>query len=185
MYDSYIICIFANKFSKPFVEATTEEVLLAQRMYRRQSRSMMPFSPLNPRYYNVSPNPALQRVWFTYQRDDASPFVAMVLHHEARFGCLLDRLATRIATNIVFAHPAQRFARHLQRADVDVSVLCLDTRPEDSPFGACHCLEIAWLFGSWQQWQDAPMIGSMSHAQWQEQSHLFRRHWTDFVKGNQ
>lgn len=176
---------FSRFLGKPFVDATTEEVLHAQRMYRRQSHSMMPFSPLLPRYYELPPNPALQRVWFTYQRDDASPFVAMVLHHEARFGSLLDRLATRIATNIVFAHPAQRFARHLQRAGVDVSVLCLDTRPEGSPFGACHCLEIAWLFGSWQQWQPAPMIGTISQAQWQAQSRLFRRHWTDFVKGNQ
>ena len=176
---------FSELLDKPFVEATTEKVLLAQHMYRRQSRSMMPFSPLNPGYYNLPPNPALQRVWFTYQCDDASPFVAMVLHHEARFGSVLDYLATRIATNVVFAHPAKRFARHLQRAGVDVSVLCLDTRPEGSPFGACHCLEIAWLFGAWQRWKTAPMMGTMSQAQWQQQSCLFRQRWTDFVKGGE
>lgn len=176
---------FSRLLGKSYVDATTEEVLHAQRMYRRQSRSIMPFSPLNPRYYDLPPNPALQRVWITYQRDDASPFVAMALHHENRFGSLLDRLAMRIATNIVFAHPAQRYARHLQQSGVEVSVQCLDTQPKNSPFGACHCLEIAWLFGSWQHWQSSPMIGTMSQTQWQQQSRLFRRHWRDFVKGNQ
>lgn len=176
---------FSEILDKPFLDATCEDILLAQRSYRRKSRSMMPFSPLNPSYYELPPNSALQRVWITYQLDDASPFVAMVLHHEAHFGSIFDRWATRIATNIVFARPAQRFARHLQRAGVDVSVQCLDIQPKGSPFGACHCLEIAWLFGAWQRWKTAPMMGTMSQAQWQQQSCLFRQRWTDFVKGGE
>lgn len=176
---------FLALLGKPYVEATMEEVLAAQRRYIQQSRSMMPFGPILPRYYESPTNSALQRVWITYQREDASPFVAMALHHEACFGSILDRLATRIATNAVFAHSAQRYARHLQRAGVEVSVQCLDTQPEGSSYGSCHCLELAWLFGRWHDWQAAPLVGAMSQAQWQEQSRLFRRHWTDFVKGNQ
>jgi len=174
---------FSALLGKPFIAATTEDILAAQRQYMAHSRSMMPFSPLNPRFFELPPNPALRRVWITYQLEDASPFVAMALHHETRFGNILDRLATRIATAKVFARPAMRYARCLQQHGVETSVQCLDIQPAGSPFGACHCLELAWLFGSWQRWQAAPMIGSMSQSKWQQQSRLFRRQWIGFVKG--
>ncbi len=174
---------FSALLGKSFVSATTEEILAAQAQYMAQSRSMMPFSPLNPRYMELAPNPALRRVRIMYQHDDAAPFVAMALHHQSGFGNIFDRLATRVATAKTFAQPAMRYAHHLQQAGVNASVQSLNIRPAGSPFGACHCLEVAWLFGSWQRWQNAPMTGAMTQSEWQLQSRLFRRQWTDFVKG--
>ncbi|MBV9847304.1 MAG: carboxylesterase/lipase family protein, partial [Kutzneria sp.] len=33
-----------------------------------------------------------------------------------------------------------------------------DWRPEGSPFGACHCLELPFVFGNPSAWRDAPML---------------------------
>ena len=45
---------------------------------------------------------SLEKVLITWQKDDASPFVAMRLKHENCFGGLIDRLATRFSTWFVF-----------------------------------------------------------------------------------
>jgi len=34
-----------------------------------------------------------------------------------------------------------------------------DWQPRRSPLGACHCIELPFLFGTQGAWSDAPMLG--------------------------
>ncbi|MUL84273.1 MULTISPECIES: carboxylesterase family protein [unclassified Mycolicibacterium] len=87
-----------------------------------------------------------------YTREDAAPFAAM-------FGQAAGGEATEALTKLIFGAPTEELAatwtRHGGRA-VDYR---FDWTPESAPLGACHCMELPFLFGSAQAWSDAEMLG--------------------------
>lgn len=168
---------------KPLTECSTEELLAVQRSVLSQSGSMMAYSPIAPDFSGTVSVPTLRKVLVTWQKDDASPFVAIKLRHKERFGSSLDRTATRLASELVFAAPARKYARALQSAGLEVTQRCLDWRPEGSPFGACHCLEMSLLLGSWERWKGAGMLGSVSQEEWEARGSRLRGDWLNFVGG--
>ena len=70
----------------------------------------------------------------------------------------------------------------LNVAGVPTEARCLDWRPEGSPFGACHCLELSLLFGSWERWQGAQMLGRTSRQEWEEKAQAFREEYITFIR---
>ncbi len=62
--------------------------------------------------------PSLKKALVTWQKDDASPFVALALRHQEHFGSIIDRIATRIASDKVFGAPARKYARALNASGV-------------------------------------------------------------------
>ena len=167
---------------KPLDTLSTEELLEAQQAVMKRSRSMMSFSPVEPDFTGRVSVPSLERVLVTWQKDDASPFVALALNRQERFGNVIDKIATRIATEKVFGSTARKYAKVLNAAGVPTETRCLDWRPEGSPFGACHCLELSLLFGSWERWQGAQMLGSTSHQAWKEKAQEFREEYITFIR---
>ncbi len=167
---------------KPLESLSTDEMLEAQQEVMKHSRSMMPFSPVEPDFSGRVSVPSLEKVLVTWQKDDASPFVALALRHEERFGTIIDMIATRIATEKVFGLPARKYAKVLNAAGIPTEARSLDWRPEGSPFGACHCLEVSLLFGSWERWQGAKMLGSTSHQEWEEKAQAFREEYITFIR---
>ncbi len=162
---------------KPHKALSADELLDVQNKVIKQSRSMMPFSPVAPDFSGRVSVPSLESVLITWQKDDASPFVALALGHEDGFGSIIDRIATRAASRKVFALPAMRYARALAAAGIPTETCCLDWHPKGSPFGACHCLELSLLFGSWERWQGARMLGQTSRREWEEKAIELRERW--------
>lgn len=174
---------FCKILGKDPLAATTDELLNAQRHYIAQSKSMMPFSPLNPGFWANTVNPHLKRVFITYQQNETTPFVALALHHERNFGSWLDWLAAKFSSQKVFVRPNIHYADYLRNQNISVTLQCLDWQPAGSPFGACHCLELSLLFGSWQRWQGAKMLGNTTEQEWRERATQLRHQWAVFVKG--
>lgn len=167
---------------KPLESLSADELLKAQQRVLSRSRSMMPFSPIVPDFSGKVSVPSLERVLVTWQCDDASPFVAMALKHQDRFGNAVDRIATRVASEKVFGSPARKYAKALNAAGIPTQTHRLDWRPQGSPFGACHCLELSLLFGSWERWQGAKMLGHTSRQEWESAALAFREKYISFVK---
>lgn len=159
---------------KPLEELSAEELLEVQRNVLSRSGSMMAYSPIDPDFSGKVAVPSLRKVLVTWQKDDASPFVAMKFRH-AKF-------VTWAATGVVFAAPARRYALALQRSGIQTTLRCLDWRPEGSRFGACHCLEMCLLLGKWERWQGAGMLGRTQRAEWEERGARLREQWISFVK---
>ncbi|MET7952243.1 carboxylesterase family protein [Micromonospora sp. NPDC005324] len=89
------------------------------------------------------------------------------------------QVALAITTDEVFRRGALRLA-----AAFPGSVTYrFDWRPTGSPFGACHCLDIPFVFGNAAAWRDAPMLpggelpGRLAEA--------VRTTWTAFIRGDQ
>lgn len=166
----------------PLREATVSQLLEAQTAAMAASPSMMPFGPCPADIWGKPAVPSLSRVLITYQAQDALPFVAMRLNGMGWIGRSLQPLISKIATRKVFRAAATRYARHLNRYDIDTRIVKLNWKPDDSPLGACHCLELSLLFGSWSRWQGVPMLGSTTKAEWERRSSDFRRQWAAFVR---
>jgi para-nitrobenzyl esterase len=55
-------------------------------------------------------------------------------------------------------HMFRRDAVRLAAASPKTRTYQFDWRPQGSPFGACHCLELPFVFGNPDAWQTAPML---------------------------
>lgn len=78
----------------------------------------------------------------------------------------------------------QSFAEGARSAsnDIEVHLQELDWRPKGSKFGACHCLELALLFGSWERWERVGMLGNIDYTEWKRRYQLLRKQWLAFIK---
>ena len=173
---------FLDLLEKTVSEATTTDMLIAQKRLMEASGKSMCFSPYVPALGKGIACPSLERVLITWQEDDTSPFVAMRLKHEKTFGGFLDRLMTKISTWFVFKTMNRRYALFLKRNDIEVHMHELSWRPEGSKFGACHCLELSLLFGSWERWKGTGMLGQTDEAEWKKHSQELRKQWLQFIK---
>lgn len=173
---------FLDLLGKTVSEATTTDMLIAQKHLMEASGKSMCFSPYVPALGKGIACPSLERVLITWQKDDTSPFVAMRLKHEKTFGGFLDRLMTKISTWFVFKTMNRRYASFLKQNGIEVLMHELSWRPEGSKFGACHCLELSLLFGSWERWKGTGMLGQTDEAEWKKHSQELRKQWLQFIK---
>lgn len=173
---------FLDMLGKTVSEATTTDMLIAQKRLMEASGKSMCFSPYVPSLGKEVASPSLEKVLITWQKDDTSPFVAMRLKHEKTFGGFLDRLMTKISTWFVFKTMNRRYASFLKENGIEVLMHELSWRPEGSKFGACHCLELSLLFGSWERWKGTGMLGQTDEAEWKKHSQELRKQWLQFIK---
>ncbi|NKQ52756.1 carboxylesterase family protein [Amycolatopsis sp. K13G38] len=85
-------------------------------------------------------------------------------------------------TRYVFGAPAMRFAGALGAAGARVFTYRFDWAAEGTDFGACHCIELPFLFGDEQAWSGAPMLGTSA---WDARDRLgreLRRAWISFAR---
>ena len=70
----------------------------------------------------------------------------------------------------------------LHKRGIDTEIQCLDWRPCGSPFGACHCLELSLLFGTWKRWKSTKMLGDTSQEEFNERGEQLRNKWIAYIK---
>jgi para-nitrobenzyl esterase len=89
---------------------------------------------------------------------------------------------THALTRQLFADPITAFAEQLDRAGAHAHTYRLAWRPDGSPFGATHGIELPLLLGTRRAWKQAPMLGT---ATWDEVDLLgreMRRIWGQFAR---
>ncbi|MEV0673063.1 carboxylesterase family protein [Mycobacterium sp. NPDC050441] len=120
-----------------------------------------------------------------YTKDDAAPFVAMdarvaKLNRIPVLGRLAVRAGSKVITKQAFSGPAERLADAWRNHGGRVGTYRFDWAPVNAPLGACHCMELPFLFGSPQTWSDAPMLG-LQRAIDNQLSVEMRTRWTQFA----
>ena len=123
-------------------------------------------------------------------RDEATTFVAISpgldrLRRTRVLGRTVDAGA-RVATRRIFTDPALRLADDAARAGAQVRSYSFDWHAPRSGLGACHCIELPFLFGTKQAWRDAPMLAG---ASWDDEiaplGDTVRAAWLAFVRGDE
>ena len=86
------------------------------------------------------------------------------------------------AAREIFATPSMHWAAAARQADKAAYVYRFDWVPEGSRFGACHCIELPFVFGSFSAFNGAPMLGDVPVATMQGLSGKVRASWLAFAK---
>jgi para-nitrobenzyl esterase len=175
--------------------ASTEQVLAAQRHVVASAQPFgapggMPFAPVAgrdplPADLDVALADAATRVDLLIgsTRDDAAPFVAM--NPQARrlgrlggIGRGLQRQITRRVTARIFSESVEHVAALWAGAGGQVATYRFDWSPPGSRLGACHCIELPFLFSG--NWNDAPMLAGQPVPA--DLAAQVRRTWTAFAR---
>ncbi|WP_214322802.1 carboxylesterase family protein [Nonomuraea sediminis] len=91
----------------------------------------------------------------------------------------LSEASERI-TDTMFVDPMLRLTRLRAERGNPVWLYRFDWHPAGSPYGACHCIELAFVFGDPAAWRQAPMLrGEMPPSLVAE----VQRAWSLFVHG--
>ncbi len=112
--------------------------------------------------------PGLTSVLLWTQQDDALPFVPF-------------RFLNGIVTRIVFRWPAEKLAQYFETQGIKTQTWLLTWRHGLSRFGAVHCLELPLIFGTWEQWKDAPFIEGVSQQEYEAMSREFKQRIINFL----
>lgn len=94
----------------------------------------------------------------------------------------LERL--RVVQQQRFDGPATDFALQASRLGCSVWKYRFDWKATKSVYGACHCIDLPFLFGRWDAWH-APMLRGLDHATFEQIGKLVRKPFIDFVHGYQ
>jgi para-nitrobenzyl esterase len=172
---------FRQALGKSPVSASVDDMLAAQKAVLLASERGMTFGPVGI----DTKRPAATRdekpdILITWARDDASPFVQLRCK-EQQPGGLIDDAMTLAMTRAVFSGPGEALAGELRQAGHQVSAYEIGWRPQGSPYGAAHCIELPLLVGSEESWQNAPFLGTAAQEQVQRHGHEARALWANFA----
>lgn len=82
----------------------------------------------------------------------------------------------------VFATPSLQWAKEAAAGGRSAWVYRFDYAPSKA-FGACHCIELPFIFGTLGAFADAPMLHGMDAAHASQLSHDMQSAWLAFIKG--
>lgn len=180
-------------------DATTEQLLEAQTTARLGLKGNrltlgMPYAPI-PGEGIVPARAELAARWRArapqvevivgYNRDDSSPFLdAVPLIERLRQSRSIRKpgILTRWLTDRIFAAPALRLAALLADAGATVFTYRFDWRPQGTPWGACHTLELPFFFGPPEQWTHSPMLAGAEWADVDAFGRRLRTAWASFAR---
>jgi para-nitrobenzyl esterase len=95
-------------------------------------------------------------------------------------GSAMDLLAD-LTSDHTFLWPTMRLAEAISAAGGKAFAYQFDWAPPASRFRACHCIELPFVFGNFEQWLDAPMLAGGDRTEMEALSGLIRTFWTQFV----
>ena len=82
----------------------------------------------------------------------------------------------------VFEAPTVKWAQGARSAGKAAFVYSFDWAPANSPFGACHCIELPFVFGTTRAFSSAPMLGSTPSGMLDKLSIQVRSAWLAFIQ---
>jgi para-nitrobenzyl esterase len=97
-------------------------------------------------------------------------------------GHALFGAVTSTVTRRVFTTPARRLADGHAAAGASVYTYAFDWAPQREAFGACHTIDLPFVFGNEAAWRDAPMLGQTPWDQVDLLGRQVRRAWTSFAR---
>jgi para-nitrobenzyl esterase len=92
------------------------------------------------------------------------------------------RRLSGIVTRQLFRDPSLAFAKRVAKAGVRSWSYRLDWAPDQSPYGACHCLELPLVFGNHDAWRNAPMLRGATPAALNALTHAIQDAWITFIR---
>ena len=88
----------------------------------------------------------------------------------------------REATKAAMAVPTSAFAREVFAAGRTAYVYSFDWDGPDTGLGNTHCIELPFLLGDWEAWDEAPMIAGVTAEEYERMGRSLRAQWGAFCR---
>jgi para-nitrobenzyl esterase len=84
-------------------------------------------------------------------------------------------------TEQFFLGPGHAFAKLLTEHGNPPQMYEFDWSPPESPFGACHCIELPFVFGTIAAWRNAPMLAGATATELARLVDDVQARWISFI----
>ena len=85
------------------------------------------------------------------------------------------------ATRLVFDRPVKRYLASLEKNGTRTSAYLVRWFPEGSRMKACHCIELPFLLGEWEDWNYSRMLPGVTEEQFRAGRDKFIPAWAEFA----
>jgi len=126
-----------------------------------------------------NPDPAIVDKFFERLTGKAE---SIELYRKYRPGGKITDLLSDVAADYATVFPSLKLAERVAKAGANAWVYQFDWAPAGSPFKACHCIELPFVFGNRRQWADSPMIKDANPDIFDGISAAIRATWICFVR---
>jgi para-nitrobenzyl esterase len=101
---------------------------------------------------------------------------------EGRFDRRPYAALVEMSSEKLFKAPGLRFAKGMAEAASDVFAYQFDFQSVQPNVGACHCFELPFFFGNFENWAQAPMLDGIDVQRGRELSARIRSYFLNFVE---
>jgi para-nitrobenzyl esterase len=116
-----------------------------------------------------------------WNADEMSAFIPPA-SRSAKGICDSDELHRRQDADLYFRAPVRRWLADAARQGRRAWAFSFDWAPSGSAIGACHCIELPFVFGTAREFAGAPMLQGGEPDEMEYLSSLVRRTWIDFIR---
>lgn len=171
---------FLKILGKDPLHATVDELLDAQEVMRKFHKGL-PFMPVLPDVMAIPDGVKMANIKFMigYAAQDASPFLIKPLGR--LYDTNIGKSFVNYATKKVFARPAENYANKIKNLGLSAEVYRIEWYPEGSNLKACHCIELPFILGFYDDWKDSAMLHGLNKEEFERISAIFLKAWTDFA----
>lgn len=178
-YSSFSVNALSCSEEAVLRNATMEQFMDAQQACSHL-RPGMTFMPVLSDYMRVPESARGLSVVIGCTAQDVSPFLLPSLGRLA--ATAFGRGIVALLTRAVFISGARRYASRLREGSVHVQSYLATWHPEGSVLGACHCIELPFILGKYEDWQSAEMLKGMTREEFDAHSRSCLHAWTSFAR---
>lgn len=177
---SRITRAFLKALGKDIYEAGIDEILRAQKAVSKMKSGMvfMPVIEDNTAFPEGLENSGFKLIC-GYNEQDSAIFVQLALGK--KFSHILGKALEKWLTPRIFSRPARRYCEKLQSRGVEAGCYSIGWHPEGNSLGACHCIELPFLFGELKDWVAADMMQGLKREEFESGSEKLLGIWTQFA----
>ena len=77
------------------------------------------------------------------------------------------------------------YARDAAAAGQKAYLYSFDWNGPDTGLGNCHCIDLAFLYGDWEAWKNAPMLAGVDRREYERMGRRMRAQWAQFARFGQ
>ncbi|MGN7758775.1 carboxylesterase family protein [Chryseobacterium sp. 22532] len=100
------------------------------------------------------------------------------------FGLRVLDKAVEKTTELIYGTPAKVFAKNYAKAGGNIYLFRIHSRPENSPIGAPHCIDLPLIFGNEQAWKSSEMVKDIPWKYIDENGKKLRALWAEFARSS-
>ena len=176
---------FLKALGKSVSEASMSEILAAQEKVKHMRKSLT-FMPVLPDNMLCPERCRGLQIFATCAAQDASPYALppfdKLFSRWPSFERRVSSPVVKLLTHKIFMDGMNTYISRLNGLGVQARSHIIHWCPKDSVMGACHCIELPFILGDYDDWKDARMLQGMTPDDYDRISCELLTAWTSFAR---